>query len=1827
VQERDDVGNWSESASWETVVRKRVYVDGEGGDTQNAKSGDGSGSSWENAASSIGNALMSSETHYVDIWVKSGLYIESNWLYGGERLYGGFAGTESAIEERDLSGPPTIVTGSYGRAFTVGTGGTSLDLVVGSPLGTVIDGFTLASGTANYTPLPKQPGGDEGGALFFGGYPADAFKSLRLTDETPEPHRVANCVFSGNEAFLGGAIYSEGVDLDIENCVFSGNMAIAGGAIYSGMGTVACANSTFNGNEALDVGSAFYAAGSYNLTNCIFEGNRVECAIYNGLGLAKTDLIPDRIVRNCLFKNNCYADICDSGPPGQSYTGADEINAIPGASNNVDGDPLFATFGPGMLNGPIESSEYDYLTRLITITDSAASFAPGALTGRLLWLTPPVGEGEGEGELVEAIAEGEGEGECSTGEFMCLVILENTETSITALLPPIVQTPQKDLASLGLYLVLDYQLLPGSAAIDMGTGEGAPAADIVGGLRPIDIWGMGADDTGSEWDIGAYEADFLRVLSITRADPSPTNADQVMFDVLFSAPVTGVDAGDFALTPTGTLADFGVDLVSTDDNVLYAVTVDTGTGDGNLRLDLIDDDSISDGEGRFLGGEGEGNGDFLHGEEYVIDKTPPAPLDLAAAPRLAKLGTEVTITFGVSEPVATSAVTVNDHPATEVSGKNGGLTYTYTIQETDPDGCASIVVSLLDAAGNDSSTDVCDTAILEVDQTPPEFTGIVANPALAKEGAVVSIDFAASEPLDGDPLVTVNGHPAAMAPPKAGGYGFTYTVLAGDPEGPAEIVITGRDLAGNSGETTNNDALTVDKTPPAFIDFMAAPLIVKSGATVTITFDATEPLLDAPTVSLLGTTAAFVANSVGYTYSFLVPPGAPEGPVAVEIAGMDLAGNPGALLVENAFTVDNTPPEFIGISAQPSLAKEGTVVHVVFTATEPLDGDPLVTVNGHPATMDSGKGVGYMFSYTVLPDDPDGLAEIVITGQDLAGNPGEVTNNDALTIDKTPPAFTDIVANPALADVGRVVTITFVASETLQGGPQVMVNGYPAIQNFSKALGYQFTYTVQADTPDGPAEIVIGGLDLAGNMGETTNTDALTIDQTPPAFTGIVADPAAAERGTSVTLTFTASESLRFNPTVTVNGHAAAFASSSGLDYTYSYTVWPAEAFGAAEIVIVGQDLAGNMGTSVDTTALSIVDLVAPSISIGAPSVDATRGGPVTFLVTYGDDALGISLTEDDIELTGSGATAGVTLAETGPFTRLVTLSGIAGDGTLGIAIPAGTAADEYGNPAPEAASDLFDVDNTGPVITVLGENPVTVALNSEYTDAGATALDAREGNITESIDTVSDVDTSVEGDYTVTYDVADSLGNAAVQQVRTVHVVSLDECGSFAFPIDGSTITVAGGPDFWLVPILEADLEGAVRLEFFLDGVSIGEVETPPYSISYAMTAGETLVQYELTAQAYDAEDNVLCSSTITFNVIAAAQGEDGDENGLPDNPFTVLPDLGNTWFSQNVSGETGGTIVTAAATLHTCKSPAAPVVVTLVETDRRVTATAPAELFEECETAVVVFQMAPDLATLLGSVEAAVVLPEPDAGVLLGGMYYLCTVLVSNDEGATFEEIDPARLAANPVSLDIEGVAVPNDTVFYTHGIFADSDALTGVFIGGVPGAWDTAGLANIEIFTAALSVDVVKPSLFAPYTMKADDGNNPPAWPWLALLAAILGISLLGGGDDDGGGGPCFIATAAYGTPMAADVDTLRGLRDQYLLGSAAGTAFVDAYYRVSPAIAGVVSEHPALAAAIRLALVPVVLLSRALLMAPGAVALLALGLAWLALMRRRKARRST
>ena len=79
--------------------------------------------------------------------------------------------------------------------------------------------------------------------------------------------------------------------------------------------------------------------------------------------------------------------------------------------------------------------------------------------------------------------------------------------------------------------------------------------------------------------------------------------------------------------------------------------------------------------------------------------------------------------------------------------------------------------------------------------------------------------------------------------------------------------------------------------------------------------------------------------------------------------------------------------------------------------------------------------------------------------------------------------------------------------------------------------------------------------------------------------------------------------------------------------------------------------------------------------------------------------------------------------------------------------------------------------DAGAPVISLIGDADVSHAQGKPYTDAGATATDDVDGDITSSITTSGTVTTGTAGTYTITYSVSDSAGNAATQVTRTVTV------------------------------------------------------------------------------------------------------------------------------------------------------------------------------------------------------------------------------------------------------------------------------------------------------------------------------------------------------------------------------------------------------------------------------------------------------------------------
>ena len=92
---------------------------------------------------------------------------------------------------------------------------------------------------------------------------------------------------------------------------------------------------------------------------------------------------------------------------------------------------------------------------------------------------------------------------------------------------------------------------------------------------------------------------------------------------------------------------------------------------------------------------------------------------------------------------------------------------------------------------------------------------------------------------------------------------------------------------------------------------------------------------------------------------------------------------------------------------------------------------------------------------------------------------------------------------------------------------------------------------------------------------------------------------------------------------------------------------------------------------------------------------------------------------------------------------------------------------------------------NAAPTLTLNGDAELTLELGSSFTDPGATASDVQDGDLSASVVVGGDIlNTNVHGTFVITYDVADSDGNAAGQIVRTVHVKE-----TLSFDISATTV------------------------------------------------------------------------------------------------------------------------------------------------------------------------------------------------------------------------------------------------------------------------------------------------------------------------------------------------------------------------------------------------------------------------------------------------------
>jgi peptidoglycan hydrolase-like protein with peptidoglycan-binding domain len=139
--------------------------------------------------------------------------------------------------------------------------------------------------------------------------------------------------------------------------------------------------------------------------------------------------------------------------------------------------------------------------------------------------------------------------------------------------------------------------------------------------------------------------------------------------------------------------------------------------------------------------------------------------------------------------------------------------------------------------------------------------------------------------------------------------------------------------------------------------------------------------------------------------------------------------------------------------------------------------------------------------------------------------------------------------------------------------------------------------------------------------------------------------------------------------------------------------------------------------------------------------------------------------------------------------------------------------------------------DTTPPVITILGENPIRILRGTTYTDAGATTTDAIDSGVVAT--STSNVNTSINGTYYVTYGATDISGNSAIEKIRTVIVYS-----------SGGRRRIENPPvEIITSPVIENSILESTSADLIIENISPVIVETSTIPISGEVLGVSTFV------------------------------------------------------------------------------------------------------------------------------------------------------------------------------------------------------------------------------------------------------------------------------------------------------------------------------------------------------------------------------------------------
>ena len=432
------------------------------------------------------------------------------------------------------------------------------------------------------------------------------------------------------------------------------------------------------------------------------------------------------------------------------------------------------------------------------------------------------------------------------------------------------------------------------------------------------------------------------------------------------------------------------------------------------------------------------------------------------------------------------------------------------------------------------------------------------------------------------------------------------------------------------------------------------------------------------------------------------------------------------------------------------------VIRTVIVSEVPDTTAPIVILSGTPAnptnltTTDitiNGEDVIY---YKYKLDDGNysdeeievsihialsGLSEgehtIYVIGRDTAGNWQEEVNATAYTW------IIDITA-PTLTVVSQII------SPTNDATPNFGFNSSEVgTISYSGSCSSETTEATEGENTIAFNELVDGTYsncniivtDTSGNPSDLLTISEFIIDTVVPIIALLGDNPASIEVGNAY-----------------IDAGATAEDNNDGNIIGNIITVNPVDGnvIGSYVVTYNVADSAGNPATEV-TRTVNVVDTTVPVITLlESDSVTLEVG------TTYND----------------AGATASDNYD--GNITANIITINPVNSNTIGVYIVTYNVIDSSGNAAIEITRTVNVVDTTSPVIILLGENPITIPVNTAYDDAGVTASDNYDGVITDNIVTVNPVDINTIGTYYVTYNISDATGNSADEVIRTVNIVDI---------------------------------------------------------------------------------------------------------------------------------------------------------------------------------------------------------------------------------------------------------------------------------------------------------------------------------------------------------------------------------------------------------------------------------------------------------------------